>query len=62
MSISVGISFAPENGITYEDLFLHADQALYASKHAGRNQYHFYESSMRTILLHHRAELSQEER
>ncbi|MCH1983005.1 diguanylate cyclase [Ruminococcus sp. OA3] len=62
VSISVGISLAPENGITYEDLFHHADQALYASKQAGRNQYHFYNSSMRTILLQHHTESSPGER
>ena len=61
MSVSIGIALTKENGTTYEELFFHADQALYASKQAGRNQYRFYEDSMRTILLPYHAELSAEQ-
>ncbi|RHR33149.1 diguanylate cyclase [Clostridium sp. AF19-22AC] len=57
VSVSIGIALAKENGTTYEELFFHADQALYASKQAGRNQYRFYEDSMQTILLPYHMDL-----
>lgn len=50
VSTSLGIALGPENGTTYEELFQHADQALYTCKRTGRNQYRFYDDSMRTIL------------
>ncbi|MDO4275671.1 MAG: diguanylate cyclase [Eubacteriales bacterium] len=50
ISVSMGIAQAPENGATYEELFLCADQALYACKQAGRNEWRFYDKSMETIL------------
>lgn len=53
VSASIGVALAPVQGKTYEELFLHADQALYASKHAGKNQYNFYDDSMQTLLSTH---------
>ena len=50
VSVSIGAALAPENGVTYEELFLCADQALYASKHAGKNQWKFYDESMKDML------------
>lgn len=51
VSVSIGVALASGSDVTYEELFLHADQALYAGKHAGRNQYRFYDDSMQSILL-----------
>lgn len=42
VTISVGISFAPENGNSYMDLYKAADMALYKTKQTGRNGYHIY--------------------
>lgn len=42
VTISVGISFAPEYGNSYMDLYKAADMALYETKQAGRNGYHIY--------------------
>lgn len=42
VTISVGISFAPECGNSYMDLYKAADMALYETKQAGRNGYHIY--------------------
>ena len=50
VSASIGIALAPENGVTYEELFICADQALYACKQAERNQWRVYDDSMKTIL------------
>jgi len=38
VTISVGVAFYPDDGPTPGDLIRAADQALYRSKHAGRNQ------------------------
>ena len=43
LSVSIGVSMYPTDGTTYDKLFDHADQALYASKKMGRNQVSLYE-------------------
>lgn len=35
---SVGMAVAPEHGATYEELYLHADKALYAAKKSGKGR------------------------
>lgn len=50
ISVSMGVSTLPEHGADYEKLFYAADQALYASKRGGRNQYKFYDDSMKGTL------------
>ncbi len=42
ISASIGVAFFPEDGETDEDLTAHADEAMYAAKHRGRNQYCLY--------------------
>ena len=45
ISVSVGISFYPEQGHTYPDLFAHADAALYQlKKHHGKGGFAVYRS------------------
>ena len=44
-SISMGIAFYPEHGLSYQELFAHADRALYESKANGRDQFHIYKPS-----------------
>ncbi|MBQ9239557.1 MAG: GGDEF domain-containing protein [Treponema sp.] len=41
-SISIGVAFCPRDGTTFEELYTHADDALYVSKNGGRNRYQFY--------------------
>ncbi|MBU5628225.1 diguanylate cyclase [Oscillibacter sp. MSJ-2] len=53
VSVSIGVALAPQNGTVYEELFLCADQALYACKQDGRNRWRFYDGSMRGILSSH---------
>ncbi|MDO4553527.1 MAG: GGDEF domain-containing protein [Lachnospiraceae bacterium] len=39
---SIGIALYPENGMQYDELFEHADEALYKSKRLGKDCYTFY--------------------
>ncbi|MDL2236903.1 diguanylate cyclase [Christensenellaceae bacterium OttesenSCG-928-K19] len=43
-SLSIGISVAPRDGTSYQDLLHRADIALYKSKQNGRNQYTVYDA------------------
>lgn len=42
ISVSMGIATTEDGYTTYNDLYLRAQSAVYAAKHAGRNQYVFY--------------------
>lgn len=50
ISISMGVAICPQHGKNYEVLFHRADQALYAAKKSGKNQYCFYSPSVRSTL------------
>lgn len=42
MGVSIGISIGPADGKTGEDLLTAADEAMYAAKKTGKNQFTFY--------------------
>ncbi|MBU0689858.1 MAG: bacteriohemerythrin [Gammaproteobacteria bacterium] len=42
IGVSIGISIFPDNGSTMDGLLIAADQAMYDSKHAGKNTYTFF--------------------
>ena len=44
-TFSAGISFAPEDGTSFMELYRKADNALYQCKRAGRDGYHIYVSA-----------------
>lgn len=44
LSVSIGIAMAPDDGITFEELFMAADKALYHGNRNGISMYHFYGS------------------
>ncbi|RYG79718.1 MAG: GGDEF and EAL domain-containing protein, partial [Alphaproteobacteria bacterium] len=46
IGVSVGISLAPDDGVTSEAIIRNADLALYAAKDAGRGRYHFYANDL----------------
>ena len=52
---SIGISAAPENGDTAEELIRNADLALYAAKDAGRGRFHFFADSLHNEAQERRA-------
>ncbi len=43
---SIGLSMAPMDGETVEDLLKHADIAMYRAKHTGRNGYYVFSQEM----------------
>lgn len=47
VSMSMGVACYPEDGVAYEELAARADEALYASKHAGKQCFLFYEDLSR---------------
>lgn len=42
VSASIGISLYPHDSARLEELLKHADQAMYAAKHLGRNRYSYF--------------------
>ena len=54
VSVSIGISTYPEDGLDAETLIKNADSAMYHAKESGRNNYKFFEQEMnvRAIQRH----------
>lgn len=42
VTLSVGVSVYPDDGLDVDSLYQHADSAMYQAKKAGRNNYQFY--------------------
>ena len=51
ISTSIGIVFYPQDGADMKSLMKHADQAMYAAKHAGKGRYVMAESGGTLDLL-----------
>ena len=43
LSCSIGVAIGPDHGMTYHELYKHADHALYQAKARGKNTYAFYD-------------------
>lgn len=52
ISVSIGISTAPQNALTVRSLIQKADMALYVAKSKGKNRHVFYSEDMETGLEH----------
>lgn len=49
VSLSIGIAFASDSAITYQQLFKRADQALYLAKSNGKNRFEVYDCALETF-------------
>ena len=52
-SVSVGISFCPDDGEDFDTLLKKADTAMYRAKEAGRNTYRFFDAHMNVEAVEH---------
>ena len=50
ISLSIGISVYPENGLDADTLMQNADNAMYAAKSNGRNSYHIFQPTQEQTL------------
>lgn len=51
ITASIGITLAPDDGRSYEQLLKNADMAMYRAKKAGRNNIQFFSSDMNDDML-----------
>jgi diguanylate cyclase (GGDEF)-like protein/PAS domain S-box-containing protein len=49
ITVSIGITFYPNDGEEMEDLLKNADQAMYSAKAAGRNRFSYFTKSMQEL-------------
>lgn len=52
VSMSVGISYFPEHGLSLNELIKTADIAMYSAKNSGKNSYRIFSSSMEDEVNH----------
>lgn len=57
VSVSIGVSIYPLDGIDADQLMRHADQAMYVAKQQGKNRYHFFDSAHNTAMVIQHKEL-----
>ncbi len=50
ISVSVGICTLPEDGSSFDEIFVKADVALYAAKNSGKNTFAFYNEPLQQSL------------
>ena len=51
MTASIGIALYPDDGTDVDDLLKNAEKAMRHTKNEGKNNYHFYSSSMHSSVL-----------
>jgi diguanylate cyclase (GGDEF)-like protein len=50
VSVSIGICILPEDGASFDEIYVKADVALYAAKNKGKNTYAFYSDQLQQSL------------
>jgi diguanylate cyclase (GGDEF)-like protein/PAS domain S-box-containing protein len=45
VSVSIGVTLYPQDAASADQLILHADQAMYIAKQAGKNRYHLFDAT-----------------
>ncbi|OBU87424.1 two-component system response regulator [Chromobacterium subtsugae] len=55
LSVSIGVSLYPDDSRDQEELYRHADAAMYQAKEDGRNRYRFFSAEIEEALLSRQA-------
>jgi diguanylate cyclase (GGDEF)-like protein len=50
VSLSIGVTLYPQDGVDADELMRHADQAMYVAKQAGKNRYHLFDTEQDTAI------------
>ncbi len=58
ITLSIGVSVFPDDGIDFMQLFKYADIAMYEAKNAGKNTYRYYQKQL-SIEAHKRLDMEQ---
>lgn len=51
VSVSIGVTFYPDDGLNVDDLLKGADQAMYAAKNAGRDRMSYFTAAMQQACV-----------
>ncbi len=57
VSVSIGVTIYPQDGVDADQLMRHADQAMYQAKRTGKNRYHLFDAQQECALQAHREKL-----
>ena len=52
VTCSIGVSLSPRYGSSFQELFQHADQALYHAKQSGKHRFTIYKSDLELSMQH----------
>ena len=50
VSASMGVTLYPQDGVDADLLMRHADQAMYAAKHSGKNRFHLFDVAQDAVI------------
>ena len=50
VSVSIGVTFYPQDGVDADLLIRHADQAMHVAKQAGKNRYHLFDVAQYNVM------------
>jgi diguanylate cyclase (GGDEF)-like protein/PAS domain S-box-containing protein len=50
VSVSIGVTFYPQDGVDADLLIRHADQAMHVAKQAGKNRYHLFDVAQDNVM------------
>ena len=50
VSVSIGVTLYPQDGVDADQLMRHADQAMYLAKQAGKNRYHLFDTALDSAI------------
>ena len=58
VSVSIGVTFFPQDGVDADQLMRYADQAMYVAKQTGKNRYHLFDTTQDNAIKNQQRVLS----